>query len=468
MKSNIPHFHSEVADERFLWVCDQGQRVALLDRHELNFELIHAAPTEEITEYSLPRYYHSPTLRGARLTAFWWLDSLFAPSSQHRTLTIDEDSTRWSFRMEEAYDASDQGEGFHEYSLVLQEGRYVVECRAHLSLNRACRSEFANFLAYGVGESWPRRKQFTHTVWSHPDGRVLCLPHNPLHPILPGAGMKSDQRRVGKFIGFFAKDKPAWVVEFTESSPGLRSGTCDNAYDEHLQFLPEAVDDDGLHTCEVRYQLKQLEVQSANEILAAAQFIDPFPGDLKRNLQWRVPAFTPGIGSKDDKSISPEVTYGEPFIGVCWPTQDGAWKQTGVFADAQISCSSSTSLRLENSDSEETKVVVPNGTSIHLDSSKRYRFQACVKTEGESETVAYLAARQIIYSLAQVEQHDESERLEGTQDWTTLDVEIVPVEHDPYVVISLHLDGAGKAWFDCISLTEIEAPAIEGATRISE
>jgi hypothetical protein len=280
--------------------------------------------------------------------------------------------------------------------------------------------------------------------------------------------MKSDQRRVGKFIGFFAKDKPAWVVEFTESSPGLRSGTCDNAYDEHLQFLLEAVDDDGLHTCEVRYQLKQLEVQSANEILAAAQFIDPFPGDLKRNLQWRVPAFTPGIGSKDDKSISPEVTYGEPFIGVCWPTQDGAWKQTGVFADAQISCSGSTSLRLENSDSEETKVVVPNGTSIHLDSSKRYRFQACVKTGGESETVAYLAARQIIYSLAQVEQHDESERLKGTQDWTTLDVEIVPVEHDPYVVISLHLDGAGKAWFDCISLTEIEAPAIEGATHISE
>ena len=53
------HFTIEIPDERFVLVFDRGQCVAVLDRRDFNFELLHGARPVLPTEYSLQHYYHS-------------------------------------------------------------------------------------------------------------------------------------------------------------------------------------------------------------------------------------------------------------------------------------------------------------------------------------------------------------------------------------------------------------------------
>jgi hypothetical protein len=454
MKNEAVHFTVEKPDERFVLVYDRGQCVAVLDRHEFIFELLHGERPTAPTEYSLPHYYHGSTLRGARFTTCWWLSERppFLPSSQKCKVTFDEEpGESWSFRVEEIYAGEDQGEGVHECTLRLGEEGYVAQCRASLRLKRAASAEFANTLAYGVGEAWPQRKAFTHTLWQSHDAQVLSLPHNPLHPILPGAQASNGQRDIpnGGFLGFFAARTPAWIVEITESSTPVYSSTCDNAYDEHLQCAaPEHPSPDGFYHSQVRYRLRQLPVAEADEVLARAVFIEPFPYEQSKDFNWQLPGFTPGV--TDSQA---QVVVGQAFCGLCWPTEDSVCRQRGVFLETDND-SSATILRLQN-EGDEVLELLPRGPSIVLDSSKRYRFQARVKTEAKAGTTAYLMARQIFYSLAKVEQRDESERLKSTQDWTTLAVDITPVAHNPYLVVSLHLDGEGTAWFDNITLTEL-------------
>jgi hypothetical protein len=111
------------------------------------------------------------------------------------------------------------------------------------------------------------------------------------------------------------------------------------------------------------------------------------------------------------------------------------------------------SLRLRVSPEDGQRSLAPEGSSLWLDSGRRYRLSAWVCYDGEDPGEIRLSATQIYFTLRQPQQVTEAQ-LAGAhcRQWRRLELEFTTLPHDPGVVVQLHVQGDGSFFADDVLL----------------
>jgi hypothetical protein len=237
----------------------------------------------------------------------------------------------------------------------------------------------------------------------------------------------------GGFVGFVAEREMNPFVEVLRSSPRSTLVTCSQWYDQHVFNLPPTRrGDDGLYHASAEYRFLSLPLPVAKELEDAARTMLPagngqevvgFRQDVVNDFETPIPA-------------------GTLYNGSMWG-HSGHW-------DGSVGHSGSSSLRVRGG--QKAKPVY-GGTALYVETGKRYRLSAWVRTRGVRGEGAYLGIDQVFWNWEDIRASSRSRALTGDGDWTLLELEFKPVRGDPFAVPILAVDGAGTAWFDDVELT---------------
>jgi hypothetical protein len=127
------------------------------------------------------------------------------------------------------------------------------------------------------------------------------------------------------------------------------------------------------------------------------------------------------------------------------------WGHSALY-DETTGHSGTHSLRLHG---RATAQPTHGGPSIFVETAKRYRFSAWVRTQGVTGKGASLRINEIFWNNTDIRASHVSKGITGDTDWTRLEVEFKPVAGDPFVVPGLVVAGHGVAWFDDVELVEL-------------
>jgi len=237
------------------------------------------------------------------------------------------------------------------------------------------------------------------------------------------------------FVGWVAERDMNPFLEIIRSTPRTRFGTCSVWYDQHVFALPpEQKGDDGLYHITAAYRLLSLPLPVAKELEDAARTMLPAPA------QAGPMGFRQGIVN-DFETLIPAGTL---YNGCMWghsAKYDGTTGHSGTH-----------SLRLNGG---ETAQPMHGGTPIFVETAKRYRLSAWVRTRGVTGKGAFLRVNEVFWGGNDVRATHYSKSLTGDNDWTQLQIEFKPIAGDPFAMPGLVVDGSGAAWFDDIELVEI-------------
>jgi len=131
---------------------------------------------------------------------------------------------------------------------------------------------------------------------------------------------------------------------------------------------------------------------------------------------------------------------------------NGALWSRGFQLDTRVAHSGSRSLRVRGPDEAEP---IHGGTAIYVETAKRYRLSAWVRTRGVTGVGAYLRVREVFYNWRDEYATHRSKALTGDNDWTRIELEFQPGPGDPFGVPGLVVEGRGTAWFDDLEMVEI-------------
>jgi hypothetical protein len=437
-RSHSADFRIEPVTERkhrdkFFWIMDGAQKIGILNLSfgELEMLRFFPPPSGIVVEYPMPMIYHWSTLRGARITIVpqgtWtgkgtmeWLES---PPELLRLQYVEEsaDETRFVQHFTLRFDS------------VLG---YVLDCEFEMQSREPTEFEYTNVLAADLANSRDEKKRYQKCIWARGDGELCYLYQNPLCLMQRASSDWSHLPETGSFVGFVAESDMNPFLEIIRSAPGERHMTCSTWYDQHvLVSPPERPGEDGFYRASATYRFLSLPLPVAKELEDAARTALPEfrPGNRM--------GFRPGIVNDLEASIPAGALYN----GCLWGHH--------AALDRSVGRSGSRSLRVKGS---ATAQPIHGGTPIHVDSEKRYRLSAWVRTKRTSGKGAFLRINECFYDWDDVRRTHSSQALTGDNDWTLLSVEFEPIHGDPFAMPGLAVDGEGVAWFDDIQLAEME------------
>jgi len=413
---------------KLFWITDGGQRIGIVNLALGEIELMRFSPpvAGSRERFTLPAMYDWRTLRGARIC--------MVPQSTwsgRGTVAYPEDrGERLTLRYREAIDSGTHME--HVFTLRF-DGLlgYVLDGAFDLRMKKPREFEYTNILAGGLMESRDDRKRYQKCIWTRRDGTFCYQYQSPLSR-MQAAGPKWAEVPESAFVGWVAERDMNPFLEIMTASP-TRFATCGMWYDQHVFGKPpSAKDSDGFYHINATYRMLSLPLPLAKELEDAARAMLPSIG-----MQTPV-GFRQGVRN-DCETLVP---HGTLYNGCLW-TRAAEW-------DQRVGHSGAKSLRVRGGSVAEP---IRAGTGILLESGRRYRFGAWVRTRGVTGG-AYLRLHEVFSSWQDVRAAHRTRRIRGDRDWTWLAVEFTPVKNDPMALPGLVVEGRGQAWFDDIELVE--------------
>jgi len=431
-----PVQHREEAKGKQWWyICDGNERIGLITTWLNHVELFRFSPeVAKGVKYEIPAIYHWANLIGARLPLeMCGYHSPVPPSTSFKLTFTKEQGDSLEFKAEQTHKGGYSGGT--EFRLAWDERLgYVLYCTSHFVMPEPRQIEFSNLLAGGVSESRDDHKRWQKTIRGRlADGRITFVHHNPVH-------IPVDNVEAGGFVGFATEEDMNPFVELLETSGPVFLATCSQWYDQHIAMkAPEAKEADGLYHLRAKYRMLSLPAAVARELEAMAVYTSPAEGEsgMAGFLQ----------GKLNDFETS--VPRGKVYNGPIW--------QPGINATEGEAHSGSKSIALGGLGPGKVKTASPigGGPAVYGESSKRYRLAAWVKAKGLEDGGAWLQVDDVFFDWQDVKATRKTEKLTGNHDWTRLEVDFTPSPNDPFLLITLCVEGTGTAWFDDLELVEV-------------
>jgi len=407
-------YPKEAQGHQWWYICDGQERVGLLTTwFDGHVELFRFSPeVDKGQKYPIPEVYHWANLIGSRL-----------PTNGSKFTFIKDAGDTLEFKTSNT-----------EFRLVWDERLgYVLYGAGHFVTQKPQEIEFSNLLSGGIAESRDDHKRWQKTVRGLLlNGSLSFVHHNPVN-------VPVDDVRPGAFVGFVTEEKMNPFVEVLEANGPVYLVTCSEWYDQHVRMrAPKTKEADGQYHVRAKYRLLSLPAAVARELEAMA--VDRGPGKGESNLT--------GFLQNKVNDFETCVPHGKVYNGPIWqhinasegPAHSGKKSiAVGGRGPGQVKCAS----------------PIGGGPPIYVESSKRYRLAAWVKTKGLEDGGAYLQADDVFYNWDDIKATRRTEKLSGDRDWTRLHVEFTPSPRDPLLNIKLCVEGTGTAWFDDLELTEV-------------
>ncbi|MEI6210591.1 MAG: hypothetical protein WCR06_03085 [bacterium] len=412
------------------WILDGEQKIGILNLAIGEIEIFRFFPPADgaRVEYQMPAVYDWRTLRGVRICIV--PQGTWSGRGQMEYLR-DRGET-----LELRYLEKLKGKGRMVHGFTLRFDPvlgYVLDCVVDIQLSRSREFEYANMLAAGLMESREERKRYQKCIWTRRDGTFCYQYQNPLSR-MQLAGRKWSDMSDGGFVGWVAERDMNPFLEIIRATP-TRFETCGMWYDQHIfGRAPQRKGKDGFFHVEAVYRLLSLPVSIAKELEDAARAMLPVDKKLVKA------GFRYGVVNDFEAPIPAGTLY-----------NGCAWTRAAKLDD-RVSHSGTRSLRVRGG-----AVASPNdcGTAILLESGKRYRFSAWVRTRGVTGKGAFLRLNEIFWHWGDIRASHQSRGLKGDKEWTRLEIEFEPVADDPIALPGLVVAGKGTAWFDDVELVEV-------------
>jgi len=487
-----PHLSLVRHDERFVWVCDNGVRIGLIDQQWASIEWLAPHPGEpSIRPAEMPPLYHAPTFQGGRLICQWWLTNYggwrtepneplappvgviqnsrtkLRPQCEWQWLTQEGKELRFIIDQSFAEDASVRGQ--HDVTLRYDPATnsYVADVEMVLDAAEPYYAEALNLYTAGLYDTRPERKRYQWTCWSHPSGRQLRFAHSPVHVLTPGLNDSRGVRRIASpgFIGFYSDPHSNPTLQIHEANCKLSAATCCNLYDEHLVCLPSS-EKPSQYKLRCRFgslpaMVAQKLVEDAVDIDLGTDFDrrDVFLNDAEASdddLGLRIvhsPSF-PSFRTECVNDFEEPIRAGELFAGAyIFASQS---PQHLVYWDTQIGYSGGRSIRLR-SDGGITETR-NHGPTPHVEPDTHYTLKCYIRCRNLRGKGAMVALDQIGTKRQEAQLRHIAGPVRGDCDWTCVETSFRTASDTHLVWLRLVLDGVGEAWFDDLSLMSSAAP----------
>lgn len=416
--------------EHYQWIMDGNQRIGLINQSFGEIEIFRFFPPVggARVEYKMPEIYTWGTLWGARICIVVQGGStrkgkMTYPQARGETLRISyTEEMEGNMRLE------------HEFALRFDPVLgYVLDCDYDLRMETPREFEYANLLAGGLSECRDDRKRFQKCIWARGDGELCYMYQNPLS-IMQSFGREWTDMPDGGFVGWVAERDMNPFLEMIQATP-TTFVTCTEWYDQHvIGKAPKKKSPDGFYHITAGYRLLSLPLPVAKELEDAARTMLP-----ALNGRWPM-GFRQGIVNDFETPIPAGTLYN----GCLW--------EHSAKLDKTIGHSGTHSLRLQGG---KTAQPILGGPPILLETGKRYRFAAWIRTRGVTGKGAFIRLNEVIWNWEDIHASHRSKSLKGDNDWTRLEIEFEPKAWNPIAVPGLVVDGKGKAWFDDVELAEI-------------
>lgn len=412
------------------WILDGEQQIGLLNLWIGEIEIFRFFPPADgkRVEYKMPEVHHWATLQGPRITMMpqgtWTNTDEVACLGQGETLRL---------RCRRNPGAKD--EAIQHFTLRFDPVLgYVVDCVFEMRMKTPERFEYSNLLTGGLSDSRESRKRYQKCIWTRRDGTLCYMYQSPLSMMQSGGPAWSDAPEDGGFVGFVAEPDMNPFLEIVRSAPRATFVTCSQWYDQHVFNMPPTQKDgDGLYRVTAAYRMLSLPLPVAKELEEAARTM------LRAQAKDVVMGFRQGVVNDFESPIP----YGTLYNGAMW--------HRGLKLDSRVAHSGSRSVRV---DGRDEAMPVYGGTAIYVETAKRYRLSAWVRTRGVTGG-AYLSVTEVFWNWDDKRASHRSKALKGDNDWTRLELEFQPGPGDPFGVPGLGVDGKGSAWFDDVEMVEI-------------
>jgi len=326
---------------------------------------------------------------------------------------------------------------------------YVFDVRTRLTLRPEGRRtmlardlrglEFGDLLPDGANDRFPPagHKKFPWLVYRGPDGRLTKLAQT--HHLNQG----HIQYAPDGFLAFAAEADYNPVLQFVGPSGTIaRSEVCWAMYDVHFKLIRErqlALLDAG-KPLEVRFRVYSVPQATATRWLAEAE-----PDPALEEPQLRVPAFFPDRVNR----FEPSDEYRVPSDHWFWRKGDGHCRWVW---DEGFQSKGSLSIRRTAGDGQSAwqfDLIGPRHfRGFRLEG--RYRVRARVRTEDVTGGVRL--AWQVVSPKGPAEY---SQALEGTHDWTLVELETPDVGQARQAAVRLIQEGGGRCWFDELEIVPV-------------
>ena len=425
-------FIEEAKGKEWYYICDGQEQVGMIQTWTKEIEMFrfspHVAPG---TKFAVPEIYTWANMHGARIQMH--STQMLPPLTSFKlTFTKDRGETL-ELRVEHRH----QGDmvGSSEYRLGWDERLgYVWTCMSRFAMPQPKQIEFNNLLAGGVSESRVARKRWQKTMRGRlVDGRISFVYHNPVH-------VPRDDLQAGGFVGYITEEAMNPFVEMLETSDPVHLITCSQWYDQHLILKPpQAKAADGLYHAQASYRFLSVPGAVARDLEAMAVERDGAAGESQLT----------GFLLNQVNDFETGVPRGKMYIGPIWQH---------VSAAEGPAHSGKKSIAVRGLGPGKMKSVSPigGGPALYVESNKRYRLAAWVKTKGLEDGGAWLQADDVFFNWEDIKATRRTEKLAGDHDWTRLQVEFTPSPREPLLNIKLCAEGTGTAWFDDLELMELK------------
>lgn len=415
----------------YFWIMDGRQKIGLLNLWIGEIEMFRFfPPAGERVDYRMPAVHHWATLQGPRITIV--PQGTWTNGGEIACLQQGGETLRLRYR-ETSGDRKEMTQYFAlRFDPVLG---YIWDCRFRMRTERPERFEYTNLLTGGLSESRERHKRYQKCVWVRRDGTLCFMYQNPLSMMQSFGPEWTDTPDDGGFVGWVAERDMNPFLEIVESAPRATFLTCSQWYDQHvLNRSPARKGEDGLYHVSAAYRMLSLPLPVAKELEDAARTMLPATGNLVAR------------GFRQDvlNDFEAPIPAGALYNGSMW----GHWAQL----ETGSGHSGSHSLRVGGPREVQP---VHGGTAVCVETGKRYRLSAWVRTRGVTGAGAYLRMNEVFWNWEDIRASHRSRALTGDNDWTRLELEFTPMDGDPFGVPGLIVEGGGAAWFDDIELVEV-------------
>jgi len=424
----------EAKGKRWWYICDGEERIGLVTTWLNHVELFRFSPEiNKGAKYEIPEVYHWANLIGARLPLQMCGYHSPVPPVESFNLTFTKDrGDSLEFKAEQTH--KDGYGGSTEFRLAWDDRLgYVLTCTSHFAMPQPKQIEFNNLLAGGISESRDDHKRWQKTMRGRLlDGRISFVHHNPVN-------IPVDDVQSGGFVGFVTEEKMNPFVEMIETSEAVFFATCSQWYDQHIVMkAPKTKEADGLYHLRAKYRLLSVPGAVARDLEAMAVDRDGATGESR----------FAGFLQNKVNDFEAFVPHGKMYNGPIWQH---------INATEGPAHSGKRSIAVGGPGPGKVKAASPigGGPAICVESSKRYRLAAWVKTQGLEDGGAWVQADDVFFSWEDVKATRRTEKLTGDRDWARLEVDFIPSPRDPILLIKLCVEGTGRAWFDDLELVEV-------------
>jgi len=346
----------------------------------------------------------------------------------------DGEQGRWTMRV--VYD-----ESWGRY-------RYTWEIEAR-RLEPTGFEPFNMLVTYALADRAATRR-WTHSVSPNADGQITRIVHSNALFLTYGYHSTRLTSYPRSWVVYAAHPTFNPTVIVHRTNVPLAYATCDQLFDQHVIWTnagSDQIEADGYFHFKLSVEFANLRPAAATTLLETAR--EPVHARVGGKDTGRVALpFHPDAVNTFDQEVDPWQPEECPIF-VIDKKQSGSidWDQT-------VGRSDKNSIRLTTRANTDRRELIPIGAVFNVKPHRKYRLEGWIRTQDVAR-FARLELASVEYTYANVIDQAVSAPVNGTRDWTRVEV-VLNSGDEAYVVPKLVLYGGGTAWFDDLLLTEVK------------